>query len=110
MLASAYAAADLFCLPSLQEVLPLTIFEALAAGTPVAATNDSAIEFSADTKAYVEFSPHSPQDICTVVTSSLQQSISKEACKVLVADKTWQAVAEQLLAVYNTVNKDYSTE
>ncbi len=110
MLASAYAAADLFCLPSLQEVLPLTIFEALAAGTPVAATNDSAIEFNDDTKAYVEFLPRSPQDIRSVVTNSLQQSISKEECKVLVADKTWQAVAEQLLAVYNTVNKDNSAE
>ncbi|WP_114327632.1 glycosyltransferase family 4 protein [Candidatus Colwellia aromaticivorans] len=110
MLASAYAAADLFCLPSYQEVLPLTVFEALAAGTPVAATNNSAIEFAEDARAYAEFSPQSQQDIRSVVINSLQQSMSKEACKMLVADKSWQAVAEQLMAVYNTVNNDNSTE
>lgn len=103
MLASAYAAADLFCLPSYQEVLPLTIFEALAAGTPVAATNNSAIEFPPDTKAYVEFSPQSQQSIRSAVVNSLQQRISRDECKKLVTDKSWQAVAEQLMAVYNSI-------
>jgi glycosyltransferase involved in cell wall biosynthesis len=102
MLASAYAAADLFCLPSIEEVLPLTIFESLAAGTPVAATSNSAIEFECETKAYKEFDPRSLDNIRSVVMNCLQQKVSQEECQGLVESKTWQSVAEQLVKIYHS--------
>jgi len=43
LLASAYAAASVFVLPSQGEVAPLSVMEALAAGTPVVMTADSAL-------------------------------------------------------------------
>jgi glycosyltransferase involved in cell wall biosynthesis len=44
LLASAYAAAAVLALPSQGEVFPLTVLEALAAGTPVVMTTESALQ------------------------------------------------------------------
>lgn len=99
LLPSAYAAAGVFCLPSLSEVMPLSVLEALASDTPVVMTERhcmDATRFGAYIR-YVE-----PMDQSAIRGAVEQQFALTEAggCRRVVEDLTWISVASRIAEVY----------
>jgi len=72
---AAYASADVFCLPSWWEAMPLSILEAMASCLPVVATDVGDVSravLDGDTGFVV--APHSPQQLATALETLLTDS------------------------------------
>ena len=99
LLSSAYAAAGVFCLPSLSEVMPLSVLEALAGNTPVVMTERHCMDASrfGSCIRYVE-----PQNASAIRSALEQQFAFAETgeCRRVVEDLTWTAVATRIAKVY----------
>lgn len=100
MLASAYAAASVFVLPSQGALFPLQVLEALATGTPVVMTSETALSLpdSAFALAKVRWDDSSAQQ-CAVATL-LGAEPPRERVQALVRGFTWQRLADQIAACY----------
>lgn len=72
-LANYYRAADLFVLPSIDEMGPNTQIEALACGTPVVATDRPGINEYVSDNAAVFFSPRNAQTLATAIDNALNE-------------------------------------
>lgn len=105
-LASAYAAAGIFCLPSLSEVMPLSVLESLAAGTPVVLTENHAMDTEPLADCLIEVSPGSVDAIKTAITRILASPPSPSHCRNSVAGMTWKSVATRLVDCYRRVIAD----
>ncbi|RME69436.1 MAG: glycosyltransferase family 1 protein, partial [Chloroflexi bacterium] len=101
-----YSAAELFVYPSLYEGFGLPALEAMACGTPVVASNRSALpEVVGEAGLLVD-----PLDVGAIAgamaqvltTPELRQKLS-EAGQRRAAQFTWDGVARQLLALYYTL-------
>ncbi len=103
LLSSAYAAADLFCLPSYSEVMPLSVLESLAAGTPVVMTKHHSMDLKSMTQVIREITPNNSNDICKSLNELQALNCSVGDCKKSVKDFSWQNVAESILAVYQSL-------
>ncbi|WP_317202954.1 glycosyltransferase family 4 protein [Janthinobacterium sp.] len=102
-LCSAYAAATVFALPSESEVMPLSVMEALAAGTPAVMTDCHSMRLP---RAGAAVKEHSPSDIArlrTLLLETLAHPSAAADCKGAVEQLRWSSVAERLLAVYHDV-------
>ena len=100
LLASAYAAADVFVLPSRSEVMPLVVLEALAAGTPVVMTRHSSLKFEEARPRVIEVDPQDVNAIASAVREVLDARPAKASCQSLVADYSWQMVAGKIKGIY----------
>lgn len=98
-LASAYAAAGVFCLPSLAEVMPLSVLEALAAGTPVVMTQKHCMDAGrfGDCVSFID--PQDPAAIRSAIDAQLAGADAAR-CRQVVQDLTWLEVARQIAGVY----------
>jgi glycosyltransferase involved in cell wall biosynthesis len=100
LLASAYAAAAVVALPSQGEVFPLTVLEALAAGTPVVMTADSALSLPnagfALKKVRWDDAPGQRRAILGLLAARPQRA----AVSKLVQHFTWERVAAQIADCY----------
>lgn len=103
LLASAYAAAGVFCLPSLSEVMPLSVLEALAADTPAVMTRNHCMDVSAMKDIVREIDPNDQSAIRQAVCGVLANTIASEACRVSVAAFSWDSVAVDLETIYRRV-------
>lgn len=102
-LCSAYAAATVFALPSTSEVMPLSVMEALAAGTPAVMTNQHSMRLDAAAGVVKE---HAPTDVTTLrklLLETLAEPASAETCKQAVQGLRWIKVAERLLEIYQEI-------
>ncbi len=102
-LAALYAQAAIFVLPSFSEGFGLTALEALACGTPVAASNTTSVpEVLQDAAVY--FDPHTPEDIARAISLILNSDELRQALlergKLIVPQYRWEACAQATLQVY----------
>lgn len=102
LLASAYAAAGVFCLPSRSEVMPLSVLEALAAGTPAIVTKHHCMDVSSMRQILVEVEPINHEQVQSAASRFLTNPTSPEQCRGRVSHLSWDNVARDLIKVYRS--------
>jgi glycosyltransferase involved in cell wall biosynthesis len=100
LLASAYAAASVLALPSQGEVFPLAVLEALAAGTPVVMTDESALSLPASAFALKQLRWNDTAALCDAINGLVASPPQRDAVRALVTAFTWQRVAMQIAGCY----------
>lgn len=100
VLASAYRAASVLALPSQGEVFPLVVLEALAAGTPVVMTDESALQLPDSGFALRQLRWDDGGAQCKAIGAFVQTPPARDAVQQLVARYTWQRVASELARCY----------
>lgn len=103
LLASAYAAASVFVLPSQGEVFPLTVLEALATGTPVVMTSESALGLPDSDFALKTVRWDDPEEQKRAVLDLMADAPERERVRPLVRGFTWERVAAQIAQSYEEV-------
>lgn len=108
-LSALYSVADAFVLPSREEGFGMTVTEALAAGTPVVATDVGGIPRLVDEgeQGYL-VTPNAPGEVATGVDRLLS---ADEAARVRMAEQSreralefsWHGIAEQCCSIYEEV-------
>jgi len=104
-----YQAADVFVLPSFREGLPLTLFEAMAAGLPVVASpvNGVPYEMSSKNGFLVEFGNNkgfADAVIKLLEDKKLSAKISKNNLKKA-KNYRWDIIAEKTVAIYRSLTR-----
>ena len=105
LLAAAYAAASVFVLPSKGEVQPLTALEAMASGTPVMLTEQSALEIPDSSFALRKVRWDDGAGQRAALTALLAARPERARVQDLVRHMTWPAVAAQLLSIYQQAQR-----
>ncbi len=100
LLASAYAAAGVFCLPSLSEVMPLSVLESLAAGTAVVMTKNHGMDTSKLHDVLSEITPLNTDMIQSAIGNYFKSPPDSQLCSSLVKDLTWNNVAKSITNIY----------
>lgn len=101
-LPSAYAAASVFCLPSQAEVMPLTVLESLATGTPAVMTKHHGMDLGTVPQALAFVEP-GDRDAIRDAVLSMRAAADADACLEVARRHTWRAVAEALIEIYESV-------
>ncbi|WP_432377852.1 glycosyltransferase family 4 protein [Duganella sp. P38] len=105
LLASAYAAASVLALPSQGEVYPLSVLEALAAGTPVVMTDESALSLADSGFALKQLRWNDTQALCEAIQSFLTRPPPRAQVRLLVQAFTWRRVALSIADCYQDLHK-----
>lgn len=103
LLASAYAAASVAALPSQGEVFPLSVLEALAAGTPAVMTAESALQLDDGGAALRRVAWDDAAAQREAVRALAASSPPRAAVRKLVERYRWEKVAADIAACYAEV-------
>tara|TARA_R110002110_G_C13459467_1_gene718051 strand:+ start:286 stop:1323 length:1038 start_codon:yes stop_codon:yes gene_type:complete len=103
MLTSLFAAAGVVVLASMQEPFGLVPFEALAAGTPSILTTRSGVDWEGNPPYFQRVRPDSDDDIYNALRTAMEAPPNPSACMQLVQDMRWNAVAQRILGIYESV-------
>jgi len=99
LLPSAYAASRVFCLPSIKEVMPLTVLEGIAAGCQIVITKNSAMGgFLGNSAFFVE--PTNVIDIRNKVLDAYNSTQSCSMQQTLLETCTWEKVGRSIRNIY----------
>lgn len=98
LLASAYAAAGVLCLPSISEVMPMTVLESLASGTPAVVTKNNSMDLVCDGLFFVD--PESITEVAEAIDKAINLSLAKEDISRGVSQLRWEFVAQKLMDIY----------
>lgn len=100
MLASAYAAAKVFVLPSFNEVMPLVVYEAGQAGCKLVLSNTfPCAELIRD---YVRFAhPRRPEQFRTQILDALLEKENSHVREISLSMPTWQDITDQIIEIYS---------
>ena len=104
LLVSAYAAASVLALPSQGEVFPLCVLEALAAGTPVVMTDESALNLPDSSFALKQLRWNDTAELSKEIQHFIHHPPRREDVKTLVQAFTWQRVALRLADCYRELS------
>jgi hypothetical protein len=104
LLASAYAAASVLALPSQGEVYPLVVLEALAAGTPVVMTNESALSLPSSGFALKQLRWNDTEALCNAIGEFMTRPPPRAEVRALVEKFTWRRVAVQIADCYHELH------
>jgi glycosyltransferase involved in cell wall biosynthesis len=105
--AAAYAAADVYILPSLFEGTPLTLIEAMAGGLPVVTTAVCGMrDVIRDGENGLLVPPRSPETLSAAVgrlldDADLRRPLGRAAAAEAAAGHTWDRAAEPVAAAYS---------
>ncbi len=103
LLSSIYAAAGVFCLPSLSEVMPLSVLESLAAGTPVVCTKHHGMDLSMMRDVVIEVDPHNKGELNAAIRHFIADPPEPEHCRGVVRHLSWKEVAIKVKEIYADV-------
>lgn len=105
-LLSAYKSATVFCLPSRSEAFGIVMIEAMAAGLPVVAANNSAMpEIINDTLNGLLFDTENPNDLADKISllmsdSNLRQKLISNSAADVAEKYNWQNIVAKLNQIY----------
>ncbi|XLZ71516.1 glycosyltransferase family 4 protein [Massilia sp. SR12] len=100
VLASAFAAASVVALPSQGEIFPLSVLEALAAGTPVVMTQDSALHIDGAESILHKVAWNDATGQREAIVSLASRPPPRASVQAMVEPFTWQRVATQVANCY----------
>lgn len=103
MLASAYAAASIFVLPSQGALYPQQVLESLATGTPVMMTAETALSLPASEAALAKVAWNDSGAQKQAIARLTGAAPPRAQVRALVQGYTWQRLAEQIAACYADV-------
>jgi glycosyltransferase involved in cell wall biosynthesis len=87
--------ADVFCLPSLNEGWPTVLFEALACGKPIVATNVGGVPEAIHSDRYgILVEPNQPQMLAKALRTALATHWQTEELVAYAGQHSWQAKAD----------------
>lgn len=101
LLASAFAAASVVALPSQGEIFPLSVLEALATGTPVVMTEESALQLDGSGAMLRKVAWDDKAGQRDAITSLAMRPPERASVQAMVEQFTWQRVASQVAACYH---------
>jgi glycosyltransferase involved in cell wall biosynthesis len=112
-LASAYASADLFVLPSKTETLGLVLLEAMASGCPVVACRAGGVPDAVqDGSTGFLFEPTDPDGLVRTVKRALSSATDLDAvrrhARQDVEQHSWEGATDQLRQMYAETIQHYS--
>jgi glycosyltransferase involved in cell wall biosynthesis len=103
MIASANAAAAVVAVPSRYEGMPNSVLEALATDRPVVLTENHTMDLHLPPDVAAEVAPDDHAAIRRAVTGFLEHPPLPGRARAVVAEMSWDKVAEQLEAIYRNV-------
>lgn len=106
LLASAFAAAAVVALPSQGEVFPLSVLEALAAGTPVVMTQDSALHLDGAEAMLRKVAWNDGAGQRDAIVGLAARPPERASVQAMVEQFTWQRVAVQVAACYRELRRE----
>jgi len=101
-----YQAVDLFVLPSLLEIFPITILEAMASGVPtIVASSGGVVSIFSDKKNCLMYEPGNITELkhalYEMITNEKSRELFAERARRLVVKKySWDSIAQQTLILY----------
>ncbi|MFT7637623.1 MAG: glycosyltransferase involved in cell wall biosynthesis, partial [Candidatus Omnitrophota bacterium] len=99
LLASAYAACDLYVLPAWFETPGMVALESILAGANVASTTGgSTRDYFKDDVDY--FDPAKPDSIANAIQKGLKRSVNPEFKKRVMDEFTWEPIAQNTIQYY----------
>lgn len=97
-------AANLFCLPSLNEGWPTVLFEALACAKPIVATRVGGIpEAIGDERYAILVEPAQPQPLAEALDRALLKAWNPSDLTDYARRNSWQAKADELHIIYESL-------
>lgn len=93
-------AADVLCLPSLNEGVPNIVLEALACGVPVVTSQVGGIpEVVPESAGILVRNPRDANELATALLSALSRQWDRNAIRQAVAAFTWETAADQMYEI-----------
>jgi glycosyltransferase involved in cell wall biosynthesis len=103
LIASACAASAVVAIPSRHEGMPNSILEALASDRPAVLTDNHTMDFALPQGVAAQVAPDDHAAIRRAVTGFLANPPAPGLARAVVADKSWDTVAQQLEEIYRRV-------